>query len=189
MLAVFSSLLIGLSLQVWDNYEEDEKFNFYLGEFAENKFEESDSAHFYIEKRLAESMFDTNNASQFKSRLRRLQTAFRHYPDQVLRFQRLDDQLSDIFESKLQRAKRIRWLSAAGGAVVGALVAVPVGRAIGGGKALLIAVPAGALAGAGAGFLLADLLTMPDYAYDDLGAAGDLIDGLEQIDEALGGKK
>lgn len=186
----FSLLAINIAQPAWDNYESDQEFNYYLGEFVENNLEDQHPMQAYVETKLAESIFDTTDEAKFKKRIQSLQNAFRQYPDHLLRFDRLDTRLQQNFNAKLKRAKRIRWISAAGGAALGALVAIPVGKQLGsqlGAKALLISIPVGALAGAGAGFLLADLLAMPSYEYDSSGISPDLDLGMEEIERALGG--
>lgn len=186
VLVLSSFLLISFSSALWDNYEQDQSFHFYLGEFVENKLPENHPMLSFIEDSLAEEMFNTNNSQLFKERIRKIQAAYRSNPNYITRFDQLDRRLEDTFQEKLKRAKRIRWLSAAGGAIIGALIAIPVGKQINS-KALWIAVPTAALAGGGLGYLLADLLAMPDYDYSDVPISSDLEMGLADLEETLRG--
>lgn len=198
MLAWINFLALALSVNFstpdssWDDWENDQEFNFYLGEFAENRFEDGSSYQRLLEERLSAATLKTTRESVFKNRLRQLQEAYRRYPETQLRFQRLDELLQDGFSEKLKKAKRIRWISATGGAVIGALVAIPIGKSMGSslaGKALYIAIPIGALSGAGLGFLLGDIFAMPDYRYEDLGVSSDIESGLREIETALEGDR
>jgi len=157
-------------------------FDFYLEELLAHEMSADAPMSRLIEDYLVEATFDTTSGDIFKDRLRKIQRAVKDRPDRIGRFQRLDDRFSDVFRAKLSEAKHQRMIYTAAGAVVGALVAIPVGRAINkSAQVLWISIPAGAALGAGAGYLLGNLIVMPDYTYDP----GTLNFDLKQIQDEL----
>lgn len=145
----------------------DVDFNFYLRELVDNELSSDSPMANLIYDYLVEATFDTTSESVFRSRIDALHRAQQENPDKIQRFLALDKRLARSFDKKMAESKTKRLLYAGAGAVVGALIAIPIGRAIQPGmKVLLIAVPAGALLGAGAGYLLGDLLAMPNYTYE-----------------------
>src|SRR5262249_29461448 len=142
-------------------------FDFYLQEMVSHELAPDAPMSRLIYEYLVEATFDTNSENVFKERLQRLAQAQQDHPDRMGRFQSLDRYLQREFEKKLKSAKTKRLIYAGAGAVIGALVAIPIGRAIhSGAQSLLIAIPSGALVGAGVGFLLGNLLAMPHYTYE-----------------------
>lgn len=164
------ALLLGLSLMSTAAEEFDGPnvdFDFYLKELVSHEMAADAPMAKLIRDYLAEAVFDTTSEKVFRDRLRQIQQSLQENPNRLDRFKSLDSALSRSFEARLESAKQKRLIYTAAGAVVGALVAIPVGRVIGGStKALLIAIPSGALLGAGAGFLLGQLVAMPHYTYE-----------------------
>ncbi len=157
-------------------------FDFYLNELTEHEMAADAPMARLIEKYLVEATFNTTSEAVFKDRLRRISKAYSQNPDKSERFRRLDSGFTVAFEQVIQKAKKKRIIYSAAGAVVGALVAIPVGRLIStSSKFLLVSIPVGALAGAGAGFLLAQLIEMPDFSYE----RGLMSRDLQEIDDFL----
>ncbi len=157
-----------------------DSFDYYFGEFKAFEMPASDSMAKLITRRLSESLFETNSSEKFYERLRSLKDFLRHHPEKVERLIDLDRLLQRDFEARLKKAKTKRYLYSASGAIVGALVGLPIGNVFGN-KLIWIAVPAGLIVGASAGFLLGSVLEIPDYTYD----AGTLTNDLELIEEGL----
>ncbi len=176
--------LLALTAQNAPAESPDADFDFYVQELVAHELPDSDPMVPLIERGLVDAIFNTTKEAVFKDRLRKVHQLAREHPDRIERFDRLDRQFSQAFELKLKEAKRKRTIFTLGGAVAGAIVAIPVGRLISKStQALLIAIPVGALVGAGAGYLLGDLVAMPDYSYE----AGSLNTDLDEINDFLGG--
>lgn len=147
--------------------DSESEYAFYLSEMLNHSMPVDAPMAKLIEERLVETIFDSTDADVVKNRITALSTALKSRPELVERTIHLDRALTKAFDAKLAKAKTRRLIYAAGGAVVGALVAIPVGRLIStSAQTLWISVPAGALVGAGAGFLLGHLVEMPDYRYE-----------------------
>lgn len=142
-------------------------FDFYLNELIEHEMSVDAPMARLIERHLIAATFNTTDGDILKDRLRRLAEAYRDNPDKVDRFKRLDNGFAVAFEKLMKSAKQKRLIYTAAGAAIGAVVAIPISKAISGSsKVLLLAVPLGALAGAGAGFLLGQIMAMPDFEYE-----------------------
>lgn len=163
----------------------DASYDYYKTEFEIHFLESKDPMAKLIDLRLADSIFDTTSETEFLSRLRELKRLVQENPERVGSLKRLDAYLQRRFEEKMKSAKKKRWLYAAGGAVVGALIAIPIAKAINGKNILWIAVPSGALAGGGLGFLLGHLLEVPKYSYTSQVLTEDIDDAIDRIDELL----
>jgi hypothetical protein len=172
--AVFSFAMISQTPDIED-VTGNEAFDFYFGEFILHELEGRHGMRRIIEEGLAKAVFSTNDSDQFYRFLHVLKEAMLEHPERLKSFQRLDRLMGLEFEIRMKKAKRMRWLYTAGGALAGALIAIPVGKVLSnttklGRAALVIAIPSGILAGGGAGFLLGHLLAVPHYQYE----AGDL---------------
>lgn len=179
-----SVLLFGFRPSI--SHADTQAFEFYIWEYETHYLTEEDPLALLIERHLAESVFDTTSKSTFEARLKRLQALIAQRPDRLESLRRLDQYLQQAFDVRLKRAKNQRWLYAAGGALVGALIAIPMGRLVSSSaQTLWISVPIGALAGAGAGFLLGELLTVPRYAYTSGLLERDLEISIDEIEELM----
>ncbi len=175
-----------LALAIFFSGSSDTAFEFYLKEFESNYLTKDDPMLKLIENRLAESVFETSDQAEFQRRLSRISELYRLRTDHAQSFKRLDRALKREFEDRLHKAKRRRWLYAAGGALVGALVSIPIAKAISAqSSALWIAIPVGALSGAGAGFLLGNLMETPKYSYASGMLSGDIEQGIRDLDELM----
>lgn len=163
----------------------NEAFDFYWGEFTDHYLEQSHGMKGLIEDGLAESLFFTTSEQDFRFYIRELQLFLQQNPDRLADFRRLDRKLQREFEKRLEHAHKKRWLYSAGGAVAGALLALPAGQllpaTLGSAARLWIALPIGIVAGGGLGFLLGHLLESPAYAYSE----GVLLEDLEWIEDEL----
>jgi hypothetical protein len=182
----FAGLLIAATpTNEWNDFQADAEFNFYLGEFLENHLDEFHPLQVLIEDRLVESFFSSTNEKLFRERLKKLNAAFENNPSALLKFEILNQALQEAFREKVAKAKRTRWIMTTSGAVIGALIAIPIGRWVGPttlGPALALSIPVGALSGAGAGFLLSELLYMPRYRFDGLNVTADISLALEDLE-------
>jgi len=133
-----------------ENEDSDVEFNFYLKEMVDHAMAQDAPMASLIANYLVEATFDTTSDRVFKTRIRQISKTLEDHPDKIDRFQYLDGKFKRTFEKKVAAAKQKRLLYAASGAVVGAIIGIPVGKLAGGGtKALFISVPSGALVGAG----------------------------------------
>ena len=165
---------------------DDLSFEYYFKEYQTHFLEDSDPMIKLIERRLAESLFETNQETEFKRRLSLIQSLIDERPEKSKSLRRLNRLMQEQFSDRLTRAKQKRWLYAAGGALVGALIAIPIAKGLNASsQTLWIAVPSGALAGGGMGFLLGHLLEMPKYEYSSTLITEDLDQALQTIDEML----
>jgi len=161
------SILLSLHLLTSAVAEDSSDFDFYLEELVSHELDAEAPMSQLIVQNLAESIFDTESEKVFQARLQRLRTAFSDHPRRAERFVTLHRALEKVYAAKIKEAKRLRMIYSGAGAVVGALIGIPVVKSLGGStKLLLITVPLGAAAGGGAGFLLGNLLAMPDYEFD-----------------------
>lgn len=159
---MIGALIVAASAWLLPSAPED--FDFYLGELVTHELSADDKMSILINERLAESIFETSDEAIFKQRLTALHAALEKNPSKLDRFNDLDRRLSAVFAERVRQGKRVRLLYAAGGAVLGALVAIPIARLASTSRtALFIAIPAGVLGGAGAGYLLGQMIGMPHY--------------------------
>ncbi|MDB5038278.1 MAG: hypothetical protein JWQ35_1806 [Bacteriovoracaceae bacterium] len=164
------SLLLALPLisQSPPDVPNDEtEFGYYYGEFLTYAMADDQPMAKLITDRLAESLFQASSSKELQDRLKLLKTSAREHPELLGRFVNLDTKMKRSFTGRVSKSKQKRLLYTVGGAVVGAIIGLPVGKLISahttlGIKVLWIAVPAGALLGAGAGFLLSQILDMPE---------------------------
>jgi len=178
---LFASFLLATLLGA----TEEGSYEFYKTEYQIHFLESKDPMAKLIDLRLANSIFETTNEAEFLSRLRDLRRLAHERPERIGSLKRLDSHLQKLFKERVKSAKKKRWLYAAGGVVVGALIAIPIVKAINGKNILWIAVPSGALAGSGLGFLLGHLLEVPKYTYTSQVLTEDLDDSIERIDELM----
>jgi hypothetical protein len=164
----------------------DLDFEYYFKEYQSHYLEDSDPMIKLIERRLAESIFNTSQETEFKRRIHSIQSLVDERPESAQSLRRLNRLLQEEFSDRLKRARQKRWIYTAGGSLVGALIAIPIARGIQAGtQALWIAIPAGALAGGGLGFLLGHLLEMPQYEYSSTLITEDLDQALQSIEDLL----
>jgi hypothetical protein len=163
-----TSLLMALQIfAVEPAAEQASDFDFYLEELVSHELATSAPMSQLIIQNLATSIFDTDSAEVFYSRIAKLKEAFRDNPRRAERFVALNQALQKAFDTKLREAKRLRVIYSAAGSIVGALIGIPVGKAIGGSnKILLLTIPVGSAIGGGVGFLMGNLMAMPDYRFD-----------------------
>lgn len=155
-----------LSLTAYPDSTGNPDFDFYLGELIEDEREDKDPTHKLVAGYLAEAILQANSNEDFQNYLQVLNQAVREHPERHRRFRQLDRALQTGFQEKLKAAKKKRLIYAASGAIIGALVGIPVGRMLNSSKLIWISIPAGALAGGGLGFLLGNLIAKPDYEYE-----------------------
>lgn len=155
----------------------NEDFDYYYLEFTENFFKTDHKALDLIEDGLVQAMFSTTDAETFKEYIHLLHQAALQHPERFVLYDNLDFKLQKEFQIRLKAVQQKKIIYSVVGAVVGAVVAIPIGKhfvAKTGAKLLWLSIPAAALAGAGAGYLLADLLYSPDYHYDEGSLTRDL---------------
>jgi hypothetical protein len=163
-----------------------DSFEYYFKDYALHHLEDKDPLAKLIEERLAESIFDTTSELEFKNRIRAIQQLLEDRPERAQSLRRLNRLLEKNFQEKLSRAKQRRWLYSAAGAVVGALVALPISKSMSThAQTLWIALPVGALAGGGLGFLLAHLIEMPKYEYTSALISSDFDHSLNEIEDLM----
>lgn len=170
---MIAALLLSLSIfsAVDEETASDDEFTFYLTEFAQHELPKGDAMAQLITDRLVDATFNTANTASFKNHIQQLKVMAKANPIKADRFASLDTRLAAAFEEKLKAAQHKRLFYTAGGAVVGAIVGIPIGNFLStstsmGSRIMLISIPAAALAGAGAGYLLGGILEVPDYTYE-----------------------
>jgi hypothetical protein len=165
---MMKSLLMALQIfAVEPAADQTSDFDFYLEELVSHELATSAPMSQLIIQNLATAIFDTDSAEVFYSRIAKLKESFRDNPRRAERFVALNQALQRAFDVKLQEAKRLRVIYSAAGAIVGALIGIPVGKAIGSSnKVLLLTIPVASAVGGGAGFLMGNLMVMPDYEFD-----------------------
>lgn len=180
---MMQSLLMALQVfAVEPAAEQASDFDFYLEELVSHELATSAPMSQLIIQNLAAAIFDTDSAEIFYGRIAKLKESFRNNPRRAERFVALNQALQRAFDAKLQEAKRLRVIYSAAGAVVGALIGIPVGKAIGStNKILLLTIPLGSAIGGGAGFLMGNLMAMPEYEFDS-GALDFQLNELESDD-------
>lgn len=146
---------------------EENEFGYYYGEFMTYGMEDTHPMSRLITDRLAESVFQSEDKDTLQARLRLLKKSSSDYPELVTRFAKLDERMQRSFTTRVTKAKSNKLLYTAAGALIGAVIGLPVGKLIAthttlGMRVLWITVPAGAIAGGGAGYLLSDLLERPE---------------------------
>lgn len=157
-----AALVMGIPPSLLSESDES-NFGYYSGDFLTYAMSEDDPLAMLIHKRLAESLFESNNSQTFTSRLRFLKQISEQYPELRLRFSILDEELQMHLNQKLKQGKNKRLIYSAAGSLLGALVAIPIGKTLAsssslGTKVWWLSIPAGALVGAGAGYLLSGIL-------------------------------
>lgn len=183
MVALVAQTLLSLCLLSFSPETGDENFDFYLGELIVSELEDNDPMHRLMVDYLVESVFSSNDQSEFSTKVNAIRETSREYPERMLRFRSLDRKLQKAFDEKIKRAQKKRWLYTAGGAVMGAVIGFPIGKAMGGSAPLLwLTIPTGALAGGGAGYLLGKIILMPDYQYETGMINGDVENILDDLD-------
>lgn len=184
-------MVLGLSLSLAadidvEKEEADAEFNFYLREMVVHQMSADAPMAELIFQSLVDATFNTTKESIFRERIHSLQKTLQDHPDKADRFDKLDREFTRVFQKKVDEAKKKRFIYAISGAVIGAVVGIPVGKAISStSKILFITIPAGALLGAGAGFLLGNLLAMPQYSYES-GMVSHW--DLKEIDDVVAGR-
>lgn len=160
-------ILLCLQILAAEPQEETSDFDFYLEELVSHELETNAPMSQLIIQNLSEAIFDTDSAEIFHSRIQALKNVFINNPRRADRFIALNRALEVAYSKKIKEAKRVRLIYTAAGVVVGALIGIPIGKAVGGsGRILLITVPIAGSIGAGAGFLLGNLLALPEYEFD-----------------------
>ncbi len=180
---LFSALVAGVPPSEL-NDRDDTEFGYYMGEFLTYAMPDDEPMANLITHRLVDTLFDSRNQKVFDERLMSMKTYSEKYPELLLRFEVLDDQLKTSLSSNIKESISKKYIYAAGGAVVGLLVGIPVGSALAshttmGSRVLWLTIPAGALVGAGAGYLLGGLLSRESIhefnsSSSDLGLIEDL---------------
>jgi hypothetical protein len=164
-IATFLSFLIFVcelsGAQETANLSSADEFEFYLSELVENSLPSDAPMLRLITERLAISVFDSLSEDQVKMKLSALQQAARDHPDRIDSFRRVHRLLDAEFRARVKKAKQKRWFYAAGGSVIGALIAVPAGKLLK--QSIWLSVPVGILSGGSAGFLLGHLVEVPSY--------------------------
>ncbi|MBN8554493.1 MAG: hypothetical protein J0L93_03530 [Deltaproteobacteria bacterium] len=159
--------------------DNESEFGYYFNEFISHELDTTEPMAKLIVNRLAETIFDTTSKSEFEGRLRMLRSSLKAKPELLDRYMSLDARLRNEFDERIEKAKEKRMLYTVSGAVIGAVVGIPVGKVLStstsmGMKVMAITIPAGALTGAGAGFLLGQLIEMPHYDLQEGALMGDL---------------
>ncbi len=175
---IIESLLVALTISSTGMIDQvDSDFSYYMGELQEQKFANDHPMLKLIVSRLAESVFDTASSSVLSQRLYEIKKLQESRPDLNGVFNQLDGELQKILKKKVAEGRETRLLYSITGAVVGAIIAIPISKKLVSGgvitpdaRALRIAVPSAALAGGTAGYLLGDLVHLS---------------GLRQADQAL----
>lgn len=191
MIKVLAQIFLGVAISLPLAAQEtgptgDPDFDFYFTELIVQELQPEDPMIALIEDGLIEAAFNAESDTDFKYRLRLIQQLAEDYPDKLPELWSFDRRLQHTFEDRLDRAKTKRLIYAAGGAVIGVAVSIPVGKLIGKTwKSLWISIPVGAASGAGFGFLLGHLTQMPRFTYESGLIRSDLEFNLDEIDELM----
>lgn len=167
---LFSYFLLSLPLALESEVvTEESDFGYYFGEFLTYAMEDQQPLSRLIIDRLAESVFQSETKEGLQSRLRLIKRTAENSPELATRFAYLDQKLRTSFNTRVSKSKNHQMLYTTTGAVIGAVIGLPVGKLISshtslGLKVLWITVPATALLGTGAGYLLSELIDSPESA-------------------------